>query len=320
MANKSTLWMGDIEPWMNELVIKNLFETNGFHPKEIRFVKDKRYNIFQNYCFIDFNNMLEANNALIKLKGKKIQNLNLRFKLNWANKNSENGSNLYIGNIPSEATDSELYTFFKDKYPSVQHASIITENGISKRYGFVYFSDEEDYQKCLKEMNGAKFHNNIIKVKQRKKKSNEFEQIKINFHKINHFCLNNINRSNNPIFNQKINNNLNIQSFNLNDIKSFYPKRKNTIDTLKNDNDETTFSSQEKNEDLSLSNSKALEKRKFLDNIEILENNDNEILYKKVQENLNKIISYYKLNNRTHEIPNTILYYYSNNNQSYDYL
>ena len=81
MANKSTLWMGDIEPWMNELVIKNLFETNGFHPKEIRFVKDKRYNIFQNYCFIDFNNMLEANNALIKLKGKKIQNLNLRFKL-----------------------------------------------------------------------------------------------------------------------------------------------------------------------------------------------------------------------------------------------
>ena len=164
MKTENILWMGDIEPWMNELVIKKSFIENGFEPKNIKFIKDKKYNIFQNYCFIYFDNILDASNALCTLNGKKILNSNVNFKLNWANKNSENYKNVYVGNLPTKVTDVELYNFFKSKYPSVHHASIVRENGISKKFGFINFIDDEEYQKCLKEMDGAVFHNNIIRV------------------------------------------------------------------------------------------------------------------------------------------------------------
>ena len=321
MKTENILWMGDIEPWMNELVIKKSFIENGFEPKNIKFIKDKKYNIFQNYCFIYFDNILDASNALCTLNGKKILNSNVNFKLNWANKNSENYKNVYVGNLPTKVTDIELYNFFKSKYPSVHHASIVRENGISKKFGFINFIDDEEYQKCLKEMDGAVFHNNIIRVKERKKKNNENEQK-------NNKKNNNLN---NKVFYHKINNNLykndinnikmqSMQSINLNEIKSFYPKKKEKEDISKTENDETTFSSQEKDQDLSLSNISISEKRKFSDNIELLESDNNKILNKKVQETINKMFEYYKMNNKYNELSNMILYYTSNNNKSDYYL
>ena len=56
----------------------------------------------------------------------------------------------------------------------MQNASVVTNNGISKGYGFVLFNGEEDYEKCIKEMNGVHFYGNIIKVKEQRKKQNNF--------------------------------------------------------------------------------------------------------------------------------------------------
>ena len=41
---------------------------------------------------------------------------------------------------------------FKEKYPSVHHVSIMTENGESKGYGFIQFINKYDY-----EINAIKF-------------------------------------------------------------------------------------------------------------------------------------------------------------------
>ena len=54
-------------------------------------------------------------------------------------------------------------------YFMLQYASIIRDNGISRGYGFVHFSKEEEYQQCLKEMDGTLFHNKVMKVKEKKK-------------------------------------------------------------------------------------------------------------------------------------------------------
>ena len=304
MNTESTLWMGDLEPWMNEFIINKSFIEYGFYPKNIKFIKDKKYNILQNYCFINFENISEASQALTKLNGKQIPNTKLNFKLNWANKNSE--KNIYVGNLPRKITDIELYNFFKVKYPSVFQATIVRENGVSKKFGFVYFMNEEEYQKCLKEMDGAVLCNNIIRVKERIKKNNEIEHIK---------KMNNLN--NNKIFYHKINyknqniNNYNLQTINLNEIKSFYPKKINDGENSKFENDDTTFSSQEKEQDLSSLNSSYSGKRRFSDNIELLKNSD-KLLYKKAQESINKTYEYYKLNNRTYDISNMLLYYITN--------
>ena len=272
--------------------------------------------------------MIEANQAIIQLNDKKIPNTNINFKLNWANQNSEGCRNIYVGNLPPEVDYIELYSLFKSKYPSVHHTSIITENGVSKGFGFVYFIDKDDYDKCLKEMDGFIFHNNPLKVKERKKKSeekNENKNIIKNNYKYNKLFDKTININNNLKINQykkknknqinlkeinnnyfyKINNNFsfnnqnnfNSNQLNLNTIASFYPKRRAEEDFSQ----ESTYSSLGGEQDLSLSNSSTSQKRKFSDNIELLESDDQKALNKKIQESVDKMFERYKYYNKTSE-------------------
>ena len=329
MSTESILWMGDIEPWMNEEIIMKSFLDYNIKPKSIKMIKDKRLNLPRNYCFVNFDNMIEANQAIIQLNDKKLPNTNINFKLNWANQNSEGNKNLYVGNLPRDVDDIELYSLFKSKYPSVHHASIIMEKGVSKGFGFVYILEKDDYDKCLREMDGFIFHNNVIKVKERKKKNEENEdknKIKIEYKnnklfnkafnikndsKINLYKKKNKNQLNlNEINNNyyyKINNNyglislnnFNPNQLNLNAISSFYPKKRAEEEFSQ----ESTFSSQEKEQDLSssCSNSSNKQKRKFSDNIELLESDDHKSLNKKIQESIDKMFEHYKYNNRGNE-------------------
>lgn len=272
MSIEYTLWMGDIKPWMNELFIQNSFYHFGLIPKSIKLIKDKNLNNLLNYCFINFDSLEKANQALNKLKNKKIPNSNIKFKLNWANKNFDKFKSAYISNIPLEVKDSDLFNFFKKKYPSVIHATIIRENNGKKNYGFVYFTNDEEYNKCLSEMNGTIFFKSIIKVKERKKKTIEEK-------KTYDFGLN-----------------LNIN--NIKDIKSYYPKKKEKENLESN---ETNSSSEEE--------TKIILKRKFSDNLCILESNDHPLINKNIQKCVNKMFNYYK---HLNEISGMILYYSSN--------
>lgn len=272
MNNEYTLWMGDIKPWMNELFIKNSFSHFGLIPKSIKLIKDKNLNNLLNYCFINFDSLEKANQALNKLKNKKIPNSNIKFKLNWANKNFDKFKSAYISNIPLEVKDSDLFNFFKKKYPSVIHATIIRENNGKKNYGFVYFTNDEEYNKCLLEMNGTIFFKSIIKVKERKKKITEEKKT------------------------YDLGLNLNIN--NIKDIKSYYPKRKVNENLESN---ETNSSSEEE--------SKIILKRKFSDNLCILESNDHPLINQNIQKCVNKMFNYYK---HLNEISGMILYYSSN--------
>ena len=326
MSTENRLWMGSIEPWMTEEIIMKSFNEYGFNPSSIKMIKDKRLNSLRNYCFINFDSMSEANKALLQLNGKKIKDGNLKFKLNWANQNSKENPNVYVGNLSPEIDDIELYNLFKEKYPSVHHASIITDKGVSKGFGFVHFLKREDYDKCLKEMDGFIFHNNAIKVKERKKKAVNSEEKKSdsknNKGKSNDFSINLEN--NNNCYYYKINNNNNNYNYNyynssnynmhqinnikLNELSSFHDKYRREEESSLIDN-ESTFSSQEKTQDLSLSNSNSNsnnsfnpQKRKFSNDLELLESDDQIELNKKIQESVDKMFEHYK--------------YYYNNNES----
>ncbi len=324
MSTENRLWMGNIEPLMTEEIIMKSFNDYGFYPSSIKMIKDKRLNLMRNYCFINFDDMGEANKALIQLNGKKLKNVNLTFKLNWANQNSKENPNVYVGNLSPEIDDIELYNLFKERYPSVHHASIITDKGVSKGFGFVHFLKREDYDKCLKEMDGFVFHNNAIKVKERKKKAVNSKEKK-NDSKINarkeKRKANNILENNNNCFYYKINNNnnnynyINANNFNMNQINNMKLNELSYNNIRREDessliDNESTFSSQEKTQDLSLSNSNSNsnsnsinpQKRKFSNDLELLESDDQIELNKKIQESVDKMFEHYK--------------YYYNNNES----
>ena len=47
----------------------------------------------------------------------------------------------------------------------------MTEQGKSKGYGFIQFTEKEDYDLCLKEMDGFIINGKAIKVRERIKKN-----------------------------------------------------------------------------------------------------------------------------------------------------
>lgn len=62
---------------------------------------------------------------------------------------------LFVGNLAGEVTDDSLLKAFA-KYPSVQKARVIRDKRTtkSKGYGFVAFSDGDEYFRAAREMNG----------------------------------------------------------------------------------------------------------------------------------------------------------------------
>lgn len=321
---ESTLWMGDIEPWMTREIILGSFFEYGLKPSSIKMIKDHQFNSIKNYCFVNFDSITEANKAIISLNGKNIPKTNINFKLNWANKHCEMNRNLYVGNLPNDIDDLQLFNIFKEKYQSIHHVSIMTDNGQSKGYGFIQFTDKYDYDKCLKEMNGYVIKGKAIIIRERKKKKNDEKN---NNNMNNVYRFNKINRS---INNTSSNNNISSKQFINNDVcditknqniseinNSIFVRNNNNsgMNPFFSQNNEINKFNSEDEEDLSSSNSSSsnIEKRKFSDNLDLIVKDDHNVLNRKIQESVDKLFEHYKYIAKNSEILKMIVYYGSNN-------
>jgi len=276
MNSNNTLWMGDIFPWMTETFILDSFNKYEKKPSSIKLIKDKKTNKIKNYCFIIFPNIKKANDALFELNGKPIINTQLTFKLNWANYNISNYKSLYVENLKSDVNDNELYNFFKKKYESVINANVIKENGISQGYGIILFKNENEYFKCLNEMNNTIFHGNKIQVKEKKKKE---EKDFLNNNNYNNNCnFNNSFSTNTQSLSSSSSGNLSLLD-NINYSINFYPKNKNfdliCYNNTKNNNNNNNY----------LNNS-----------YEVFEKLNDSFLYQKIKESIESMKEHYIYN------------------------
>ena len=209
----NTLWMGGILPGMTESQIMDSFKFFNVFPINIKFIRDKKKNKNKSFCFVTFKSFEDANKVLHYLNGKKIPNTEIIFRLNWADYQGSNKT-VYVGGLHPNVTKDDLISFFRLQYKSVYNARIILdENGMSRGFGFVVFKSEEDYYRCLKEMNGVYFYGNFIKVNEQIKKEDENTNKKMKGN-----IMNNLRNVNNNIY-IKNNNMININNItNINDI------------------------------------------------------------------------------------------------------
>lgn len=168
---KTTLWMGELEPWIDENFIRSVWFGMG-EQVNVKMIRDK-FSGNAGYCFIDFSSPAAAAKAL-SLNGSMIPNTSRPFKLNWASgggladRRDDRGPeySIFVGDLGPEVNEYVLVSLFQARFPSCKSAKIMTDpiSGMSRGYGFVRFADEQDQQRALTEMQGVYCGNRPMRI------------------------------------------------------------------------------------------------------------------------------------------------------------
>ncbi|KAM3429855.1 hypothetical protein MY1884_003586 [Beauveria asiatica] len=169
---KTTLWMGELEPWMDENFIKGVFLSASGETVNVKVIRDKNSGN-AGYCFVEFQTADAATKAL-GLNGNPVPNSSRQFKLNWASggglvdRRDDRGPeySIFVGDLGPEVNEYVLVSLFQARFPSCKSAKIMTDamSGQSRGYGFVRFSDENDQQRALVEMQGVYCGNRPMRI------------------------------------------------------------------------------------------------------------------------------------------------------------
>ncbi|XP_062266218.1 tRNA selenocysteine 1-associated protein 1-like isoform X1 [Platichthys flesus] len=162
----STLWMGNLDSYMDEKFIIRAFSTMGEQVVNVRILRNKMTGGLSSrgalgYCFVEMTDEATAERCLRKINGKALPGANppTRFKLNRANFGKQDSGQLYslfVGDLTPEVDDGMLYEFFYNRYPTCRGGKVVLDSmGNSKGCGFVQFPDERLQKRALEECQGA---------------------------------------------------------------------------------------------------------------------------------------------------------------------
>ncbi|KAL9092559.1 MAG: hypothetical protein Q9165_004363 [Trypethelium subeluteriae] len=171
--SKTTLWMGELEPWIDENFIRSVWFGMG-EQVNVKMIRDKFSGSNAGYCFVDFTSAEAAAKALT-LNGQMIPNTSRPFKLNWASgggladrSRDDRGPeySIFVGDLGPEVNEFVLVSLFQSRFASCKSAKIMSDpiSGMSRGYGFVRFSDEQDQQRALTEMQGVYCGNRPMRI------------------------------------------------------------------------------------------------------------------------------------------------------------
>ncbi|KAI8322804.1 RNA-binding domain-containing protein, partial [Martensiomyces pterosporus] len=185
------LWMGDIDPWMDDECIRQVWACVGENVA-VKMIRDRLTGGPANYCFIEVPTQADAERILSLYNAQPMPAPFARsFRLNWASgmplgfnsalvPTAATASSpislvplvdapefsLFVGDLASEVTDIQLANEFRCRYASVRTAKVVTDpiTNLPRGYGFVRFSDEADQQRALAEMQGKIIGSRAIRV------------------------------------------------------------------------------------------------------------------------------------------------------------
>ncbi|KAG0095100.1 hypothetical protein BGZ93_006326 [Podila epicladia] len=171
---RTSLWMGELEPWMDENWIRGAWYTAG-EQVSVKMIRDKYSGASAGYCFVELPNPAAAAKAINTLNGMLIPGTNKVFKLNWASgggmaSSTASGAgqefSVFVGDLSAEVTEFMLVTKFQERYMSCRSAKIMTDptTGVSRGYGFVRFTDESEQIRALHEMQGVYCGSRAIRI------------------------------------------------------------------------------------------------------------------------------------------------------------
>eukprot|EP00232_Nephroselmis_pyriformis_P025449 CAMPEP_0182866768 /NCGR_PEP_ID=MMETSP0034_2-20130328/8372_1 /TAXON_ID=156128 /ORGANISM="Nephroselmis pyriformis, Strain CCMP717" /LENGTH=184 /DNA_ID=CAMNT_0024999099 /DNA_START=78 /DNA_END=629 /DNA_ORIENTATION=+ len=172
-SESRTLWMGDLNYWMDENYLYGLFAHTG-DVVTTKIIRNKVSGYSEGYGFIQFKARPSAEKILRTYNGMQIPNTDMTFRLNWATygigerKPEDVGPefSVFVGDLASDVTDYMLQEFFRSNFASTRSAKVVTDpaTGRVRGYGFVRFGDEKDRDRALSEMNGRYLSNRPMRI------------------------------------------------------------------------------------------------------------------------------------------------------------
>ncbi|XP_065879912.1 polyadenylate-binding protein RBP45-like isoform X2 [Euphorbia lathyris] len=157
-----TLWIGDLQYWMDENYLHNCFSHTG-EVVSVKVIRNKQTGQVEGYGFIEFNSHGAAERVLQTYNGTAMPNGEQSFRLNWASfsggdkRDDSPDFTIFVGDLAADVTDYQLQETFRVRFPSTKGAKVVIDRltGRTKGYGFVRFGDESEQVRAMTEMNGA---------------------------------------------------------------------------------------------------------------------------------------------------------------------
>ncbi|GER52961.1 nuclear acid binding protein [Striga asiatica] len=156
-----SLWIGDLQYWMDEQYLYSCFGTTG-EVVAVKVIRNKQTLQSEGYGFIEFVSHAAAERNLQTYNGSLMPSVEQTFRLNWASmgagekRDDASDYTIFVGDLAADVTDYMLQETFRANYPSVKGAKVVTDRitGRTKGYGFVRFGDESEQLRAMTEMNG----------------------------------------------------------------------------------------------------------------------------------------------------------------------
>ncbi|KAJ0018171.1 hypothetical protein Pint_10951 [Pistacia integerrima] len=157
-----TLWIGDLQYWMDENYISSCFAHSG-EVASVKVIRNKQTGQVEGYGFVEFVTRAAAERVLQTYNGTPMPNGEQNFRLNWASfsagerRDETPDFTIFVGDLAADVTDYMLQETFRGRYSSVKGAKVVIDRltGRTKGYGFVRFADESEQLRAMTEMNGA---------------------------------------------------------------------------------------------------------------------------------------------------------------------
>ncbi|KAK2974810.1 hypothetical protein RJ640_005594, partial [Escallonia rubra] len=179
-----TLWIGDLQYWMDENYLYTCFAQSG-EVVSAKVIRNKQTSQSEGYGFVEFATRAAAEKCLQTYTGTPMQGVEQNFRINWATfgvgeKRPDDVPDypIFVGDLAADVSDYTLQETFKAHYASVRSAKVVTDRatGRSKGYGFVKFGDEGEQQRAMVEMNGKFCSSRQMRIGPAANKKNEGTQ------------------------------------------------------------------------------------------------------------------------------------------------
>ncbi|XP_035230236.1 polyadenylate-binding protein 4-like [Stegodyphus dumicola] len=189
----ANLFVKNLHPNIDERILYDVFANYG-NIVSLKVATDENGQS-KGFAFIQFENEESANKAIDCLNEKLLLGHQLYVsKFIPRDKRLEQTcprfTNIYLKNFKSTFKDEDLQKLC-EKFGTILSAKVMTdENGDSKKFGFVNFTDPECAQEAIRELNGKTVDGQVLYVGRAKKKSERRAEVLANLKKTFHRLYN----------------------------------------------------------------------------------------------------------------------------------